>query len=87
MFLGRDVLGTYGHFLRYENLASFLLNAPALDGVQRWSPQSLARAQVETCVVPGTSHFVANHKSIRERPVVVRTMSTDRKELYPASHQ
>jgi len=74
-------------FFLYEDVFSYLLNAPALDRVDRRSPQSFARAQAETRMMPRASHFVVDDQTFAERAVVVRAVRAHCKEFSTAPDQ
>jgi hypothetical protein len=73
--------------LLYEDLLSGLLNLPALDRIQSWSTQSLARLQTEAGVMPRTPYFVIDNQAFREWPMVVRAVCPHGEESGPAPNQ
>jgi hypothetical protein len=74
-------------FLSHENPPVTLLDGPACDGTQGGRAQGFAAAQVETGVVPGTAHGIANHEPVPQRAVVMRALSADREDLSPAADE
>ena len=54
---------------------------------KRRRPEGLARAQIETGVVPGATHRVANQEALGERPLIMGALGTDREHLAAAAHQ
>ena len=74
-------------FLSHENLPVTLLDGPARDGTQGGRAQGFTAAQVETGVVPGTAHGIANHEPVAQRAVVMRALSADREDLSPAADE
>jgi hypothetical protein len=47
-----------------EDQSIALCHVPASDRVDRRRPEGLSGAQIETGVVPGATHGVANHKTL-----------------------
>lgn len=64
-----------------------LLDVPARYWAKRRRPEGLSRAQIETGVVPGATHRVANHETLGERPLIMGTLGTDCEHLPAAAHQ
>ena len=64
-----------------------LLDIPAGYRAKRRRPEGLSRAQIETGVVPGATHRIANQKTLGEGPLIMGTLSTYCEYLPAAAHQ
>ena len=71
----------------HRDLPVALLDVPACYWAERRRPERLSRAQIETGVVPGATHRVANHETLGERPLIMGTLGTDCEHLPAAAHQ
>jgi hypothetical protein len=74
-------------FVTHRDHPVALVDVPARYWTQRRRSDGLSTAQIETSVVPGATHRVANYKALAERPVVMGAMGTDCKYLATAANQ
>ena len=74
-------------FFAHCNRAVALLDVPACNWTKRRRPEGFSGAQIETGVVPGATHRVANHKTLGERPLIMGALGTDCEHLTAAAHQ
>src|SRR5205823_1724575 len=65
----------------HEDAIVLLLDLPDRDRTERRCPDGLAGTQVETGVMPGTTHALAGHEAFGERPVIMAAMRADRENL------
>ena len=64
-----------------------LLDVPARYRAKRRRLEGFSRAQIETGVVPGATHRVANQETLGKRPLIMGTLGTDCEHLSAAAHQ
>jgi hypothetical protein len=68
-------------------VSPLLLDAPAGDGIQSGGAQRLPAAKTETGVMQWAAQGVADHQTLRERAVVMRTIGADGKQFIAAPDQ
>src|SRR5262249_50280738 len=73
--------------LSNEHNISLALDAPAGNGIERGRAQRLTSREVETRVMPGTAHRVADDKAVGEWTVVVSAMRADREDALASPHE
>ena len=71
----------------HRNLPVALLDIPACYWAKRRRPEGFSGAQIETGVVPGATHRVANQETLGERALIMGALGTDREHLAAAAHQ
>src|SRR6185437_4046292 len=64
-----------------------LFDVPARYWAECRRPKGFPRAQIETGVMPGATHRVANKKTLGERPLIMGTLSTDCEHFATAAYQ
>ena len=73
--------------LAHRDLPVALLDVPARYWAKRRRPEGLSGAQIETGVVPGATHRVANQETLGERALIMGALGTDCEHLAAAAHQ
>ena len=71
----------------HHNLPVALLDVPACYWTKGWRPEGLSVAQIETGVVPGATHRVANQETLGKRALIMGTLGTDCEHLAAAARQ
>ena len=74
-------------FLAHEYLIIALFHRPAGERIEGGRAQGLACAQIEARVMPGTPDGILDHKTVGERPAVMRACRPDGEDLGPTAHQ
>jgi hypothetical protein len=77
---GRDLAADFDE-------SSFTYNLPARHRIQSGSARCLAGAEIETRMMPGTSHRIPDDDSFTEGSAIVRALSANRENLGTKARQ
>lgn len=70
-----------------EDLATALLDIPAINRAQSRCAYCLTAAHIEACMVPRTAHRFPNYDAVRKRSMIMAAVSADREQFRTRANQ